>query len=114
MSAPSPPPPPPVSAVRSEAPKSTGTPASALQADVAALAASRSTPSDQVVDVLVPGARRTLTIVFVSDTHNRHDRVRLPPGDVFIHAGDFTDYTDWQGVPETSLPACDEPTSWRA
>jgi Icc-related predicted phosphoesterase len=29
-------------------------------------------------------------IVCVSDTHNRHERVRLPEGDVLIHAGDLT------------------------
>ena len=28
--------------------------------------------------------------VCVSDTHNRTDRLRVPPGDVFLHAGDFT------------------------
>ncbi|KAJ1478485.1 Metallo-dependent phosphatase-like protein, partial [Baffinella frigidus] len=28
--------------------------------------------------------------VCMSDTHNLHDRVDVPPGDVFIHAGDFT------------------------
>jgi Icc-related predicted phosphoesterase len=28
--------------------------------------------------------------VFLSDTHGRHEQVRLPPGDVLVHAGDFT------------------------
>lgn len=28
--------------------------------------------------------------VAISDTHNMHDKLRLPQGDVLIHAGDFT------------------------
>jgi predicted phosphodiesterase len=31
-----------------------------------------------------------LRIVAISDTHNRHDQLTLPPGDVLIHAGDFS------------------------
>ena len=31
-----------------------------------------------------------LTIVCVSDTHGRHDRVPVPDGDVLVHAGDLT------------------------
>lgn len=31
-----------------------------------------------------------LRIVAISDTHTRHDRVRVPDGDVLVHAGDFT------------------------
>src|SRR5437879_6118763 len=31
-----------------------------------------------------------LTVVCVSDTHGRHDRLELPPGDVLVHAGDLT------------------------
>jgi predicted phosphodiesterase len=29
-------------------------------------------------------------IVFISDTHNLHEHVQLPKGDILIHAGDFT------------------------
>lgn len=29
-----------------------------------------------------------MKIVCISDTHNQHDRLELPPGDVLIHAGD--------------------------
>ena len=29
-------------------------------------------------------------LVVISDTHLQHDRLVLPPGDVLIHAGDFT------------------------
>lgn len=31
-----------------------------------------------------------LRIVCLSDTHNLHDSLDVPPGDVLIHAGDFT------------------------
>jgi len=31
-----------------------------------------------------------MKIVIVSDTHGMHDEIDIPSGDVFIHAGDFT------------------------
>ena len=31
-----------------------------------------------------------MCIVCLSDTHSRHDRIRVPPGDVLVHAGDAT------------------------
>ncbi len=31
-----------------------------------------------------------MKIVFISDTHGRHEDVELPKGDVLVHAGDFT------------------------
>ena len=31
-----------------------------------------------------------MRIVCISDTHNRHERVRVPAGELLIHAGDFT------------------------
>ncbi|CAJ1445439.1 unnamed protein product, partial [Effrenium voratum] len=36
--------------------------------------------------------RRGLRLVVVSDTHNFHHKLKLPDGDVLIHAGDFTQY----------------------
>lgn len=30
----------------------------------------------------------SVRIVCISDTHNEHDALRLPPGDVLIHSGD--------------------------
>lgn len=33
---------------------------------------------------------RPVRIVAISDTHDRHDGLALPPGDVLIHGGDFT------------------------
>eukprot|EP00667_Euglena_gracilis_P006412 EG_transcript_6464 len=39
--------------------------------------------------------------VVVSDTHGRHNHLKpLPPGDVFIHCGDFTMTGDWEEVEE--------------
>ena len=40
-----------------------------------------------------PGKRR-LRLVAISDTHNKHDDLVLPPGDVLIHGGDCT----WGGT----------------
>jgi predicted phosphohydrolase len=45
-----------------------------------------------------------MRIVLISDTHGQHDGLRLPPGDLLIHAGDFsakgrlqevTDFMQW-------------------
>lgn len=50
-----------------------------------------------------------MKIVAISDTHNRHEELTIPDGDVFIHAGDATnkssepelnDFLDWM----TALP----------
>lgn len=50
-----------------------------------------------------PGYTR---FVFISDTHSRTDAIQMPYGDVFIHAGDFTElglpsevkkFNDWLG-----------------
>lgn len=32
-----------------------------------------------------------MDIVCIADTHGRHDRLRIPAGDVLVHAGDFTE-----------------------
>ncbi len=32
-----------------------------------------------------------MKIVCISDTHNKHKSINIPPGDVIIHAGDFTE-----------------------
>jgi Icc-related predicted phosphoesterase len=49
----------------------------------------------------------TLRLVLLSDTHQLHREVEVPDGDIFIHAGDFTmfsesmeavaDFNDWLG-----------------
>lgn len=49
----------------------------------------------------------SLVIVTISDTHTMHREIEVPPGDLFIHAGDFTmdsrsaealiDFNDWLG-----------------
>mmetsp|Transcript_16837 Transcript_16837/g.39090 ORF Transcript_16837/g.39090 Transcript_16837/m.39090 type:complete len:289 (+) Transcript_16837:39-905(+) len=45
--------------------------------------------------VMPPRRRSTagVTIVCISDTHGRHRDLDLPPGDVLIHAGDFTKFS---------------------
>jgi Icc-related predicted phosphoesterase len=51
--------------------------------------------------------RTKLRLVLLSDTHQLHSEVDVPDGDIFIHAGDFTmfsqsmeavvDFNDWLG-----------------
>ena len=41
-----------------------------------------------------------LKVVCVSDTHGRHRRTVMPPGDVLIHAGDLTDHGRLEDVAE--------------
>src|ERR1035441_113914 len=49
----------------------------------------------------------SLTIVAISDTHELHREVEVPPGDLLVHAGDFSmfsksasailDFNEWLG-----------------
>merc|ERR1712113_1055159 len=36
------------------------------------------------------GADDHVRCVCISDTHGRHAMIQVPPGDILIHAGDFT------------------------
>jgi predicted phosphohydrolase len=36
----------------------------------------------------------TLRLVLLSDTHQLHREVEVPDGDIFIHAGDFTMFSE--------------------
>ena len=38
----------------------------------------------------LPVQQRKMRVVCISDTHNLHDQIEVPMGDVLIHAGDFT------------------------
>ena len=58
-----------------------------------------------------PGYTR---FVCISDTHSRTDAIQMPYGDVFIHAGDFTElglpsevkkFNDWLGKHESCCSA---------
>jgi predicted phosphodiesterase len=33
-----------------------------------------------------------MKITFISDTHNRHDLVKIEPTDILIHSGDMTSH----------------------
>lgn len=48
--------------------------------------------SAQVLDV--PSSKETVRIVCISDTHGHHEDLDIPPGDILIHAGDFSSGTD--------------------
>ncbi len=48
-----------------------------------------------------------MKLIFISDTHNQHEQVVLPEGDVLVHCGDFsgrgrleevTDFLQWFGA----------------
>ena len=41
-----------------------------------------------------PKPKGHVRFVCISDTHNRHDDLTLPDGDILLHAGDFT----WKGT----------------
>ena len=47
----------------------------------------KATPSDS------PRKEGHVRFVCISDTHNKHEKVDLPEGDILLHAGDFT----WKG-----------------
>lgn len=41
---------------------------------------------------------QTLKIVTISDTHNKHQELTIPNGDILIHAGDFTNRGELESV----------------
>jgi hypothetical protein len=43
----------------------------------------------KVVELLTTD-KKTLRLVCISDTHNQHRKIKVPDGDVLIHAGDIT------------------------
>lgn len=54
-----------------------------------------------------PKGREAMRVVCISDTHGLHDALQtecaIPDGDVFIHAGDFTDTGDRDEVTYSSV-----------
>ena len=43
-----------------------------------------------------PQRYKHVSLVVVSDTHNKHELYEVPDGDVFLHCGDFTNGADWR------------------
>lgn len=39
-----------------------------------------------------------MRIILISDTHERHDEVKVPDGDILIHAGDFTMHGEFRQI----------------
>lgn len=39
-----------------------------------------------------------IKLVIISDTHNKHEYLFVPPGDILIHAGDFSNWGDTESV----------------
>ena len=57
----------------------------------------------------------SLKLVLLSDTHGFHRKVKIPPGDVLIHCGDFTshgreadvrDFNEWVGTVPCPVRLC--------
>lgn len=39
-----------------------------------------------------------MKIICISDTHQLHDQIDIPPGDVLVHAGDFCSYGNFREI----------------
>jgi len=39
-----------------------------------------------------------MRITFISDTHERHEALDLPGGDVLVHSGDFTNFGEFKAI----------------
>ncbi len=61
----------------------------------------------KTIPAKTPISEDKVRFVCVSDTHNQTDRLEVPPGDVLLHAGDFTmtgqmkeveHFNDWLGI----------------
>lgn len=46
---------------------------------------------------------KPLKVICISDTHEKHKQIKLPEGDILIHAGDFT----WSGKSQPTLSFLD-------
>ena len=57
------------------------------------------------VDVKVAEKRDDglVRIVLISDTHNKHEKLEMPEGDLLIHAGDFTNTGTEQEIREFDM-----------
>lgn len=47
-------------------------------------------PPPKVVEIPSALEKKSLKIVCISDTHNKHRNLKVPDGDVLVHAGDIT------------------------
>ncbi len=39
-----------------------------------------------------------IRVVCISDTHNQHQKLTIPDGDILIHGGDFTNFGRVEGT----------------
>ena len=51
-----------------------------------------------------PSKYRRVRFVVVSDTHEDHQSIRIPDGDIFLHCGDFTNRHHWFNLPDNQIP----------
>ena len=47
-------------------------------------------PPPKVVEIPSTSEKKSLKIVCISDTHGKHRSLKVPDGDVLVHAGDIT------------------------
>jgi Icc-related predicted phosphoesterase len=60
------------------------------------------------MEVALPFSGTTsVKVVVISDTHNDTNQLRfsIPPGDILIHCGDFTERKDWFGLEPKQIPS---------
>ena len=77
-----------------DAPKSDAAPSCMTTPTLAAAPCQASTLAAAATSPVIasPPAPTHTRIVCISDTHGQHRQLTMPPGDVLIHAGDFTSY----------------------
>ncbi len=47
--------------------------------------------------------RRTLRVVAISDTHGYHEKLKVPDGDLLIHAGDIAGRGEWRELSDFNI-----------
>jgi Icc-related predicted phosphoesterase len=45
-----------------------------------------------------------IRIVVVSDTHEQHEMIQIPDGDILLHCGDFTNRHHWSNLSNNEIP----------
>ena len=50
-----------------------------------------------------PQRYKQVSVVVVSDTHNKHEQYEVPDGDIFLHCGDFTNGCYWRESKDSNI-----------
>jgi Icc-related predicted phosphoesterase len=67
--------------------------------------------SFEIIDILKPDdydqnmeRYKKIRVVVVSDTHQNHQMIQIPDGEILLHCGDFTNRNNWSNLSDNQIP----------